>query len=57
MNAVYSINSLGSFKCYISASSRILIKNSYFGSLEFFELNNALVSPDPEPAIINILYG
>ena len=68
-----STNAFGSFKRFIPASSRLLIKNLYFGSCKsyqqinivkklslshsFIKLSNVLVFHDPEPPIINTLYG
>ena len=67
----YSINALGSLKCFNPMLFLLLIKNWYFvsyGSLAyknilsvsrwlFIKFNNAFVFPDPERPIISILYG
>ena len=71
MSFEYSINALGSLKCFNPVLSLLLIKNwhlSSYGSLAykyilsitgwlFIKFNNAFVFPDPEPPIISILYG
>ena len=66
-----SINAFGSFKYFVPAFSRFLIKISYFDLLKsfackeilsisfclFIKLSSAFVFPDPEPPIIKFLYG
>ena len=65
------MKALGSLKCLKPTLSCLLIKNQYlapYGSLPYkyilsisgwllIKFNNAFVFPDPEPPIINILYG
>ena len=67
----YSIKALGSLKCFNPVCSLLLIKNWYifsYGSFTYkyvlsmfrwlsIKFKNAFVFPDPEPPIINILYG
>ena len=67
----YSIKALGSLKWSIPTPSLLLIKYCYFDSYGSFaykyilsmsgcfsiKFNNKFVFPDPEPSIINILYG
>ena len=67
----YYLKALGSLKWFIPTLSLLLIKYWYFdsyGSLAYkyilsmsgwfsIKLNNKFVFPDPEPPIINILYG
>ena len=67
----YSIKALGSLKWFIPTSSLLLIKYWYFDSYEpftyryilsmsgwlFIKFNNLFVFKDPEPPIINNLYG
>ena len=67
----YPLQPLESLKCFNPVLSFVLIENWYFasyGSLAykyilsvcgcwFIRLNNEFVFPDPEPLIINILYG
>ena len=67
----YSVKTLGSLKCFNPMLSFFLIKNWYlssYGSFAykhilsisgwlFIKFSNAFVFPDPEPPIINILYG
>ena len=67
----HSIKPFESLKCFVSTSSRFLIKNWYFASFRslahklmlsisdcsFVRLNNEFVFLDPEPPNINNMYG
>ena len=71
MSFEYSVKALGSFKCFNPVLSFLLIRNQYFASHGFFsckyilslsgwlfiKFNNAFVFLEPEPPIINTLYG
>ena len=71
MSFEYSIKALGSLKHFKPTFSRMLVKYWYFASYGSFaykyilsmsgwfsiKFNNKFVFPDPEPPIINILYG